>query len=876
MKKLNKHPRLYKKMANALKKLITNKIKIARLKIINGQNKNGFKANGNNILSQQILKPGQQLPNKLLKGTNNNIINQNNNEFNRIINVASFRKIPYNEFILRLTPYDYETYLKMIKMNYTCRLEVHIQNIRSIKFIIGTLLEKWRNIQKAEPKTNLYLIPIRELWIPKELIFFSINDCEKIYDIGDIYTAYGSPSTNILHMKYQWNDEKINLLNINSNINQLNELTNNNNLTIQPVESINESEFRQENKLIRALSRLENSTILNRSHTSIFNNNPINFVSNRAIKANDSEDLFDLSDLEGGDTPSKKKMNNSESPNKDEHSPLFEDKFSKFSEQDSILPFDTELLDPMELLGIDNDKRLDYSISNKVRTPSISKRIHLRHKKISFVNNIKPTQSMINSSFANKSANNKSNSNGLKLRTGYSEVFSNSNNNLNNNLAYTSNNNLSEVSAHINQSNQFCDISKELGKNVLDKNSENKSKIIDLIENKDNKNIHSFGFSKLNNENNVNDSNVNDLTLKNNNINSNSNIDNTSQRKKKKIKFVNNVSKENIQELKEIQKSKNDSMPLIKLEEKKDNNNNQSQKNINLGSTISFGKKEEINFNKVSTKENNLINPILLTATKEKPQTINNEDTSNKKKIILKNNQTSNWQFGMGGGMTRFLGGGNSNFGFGINDTNNFFGQNTIHYNGLFDNGTILKSNLNTSNMFNLDNGYEDNQMSLLINRNEERAQHQPALNNPYIGNIQDNSNINNNCNNSIILNNGIDTNENINLNNNINKEQNVNKNTKEFLNKKRKDNTKKNRGNEKKSKKINDKKNIFSNNNENENIKTPSFQNNLVDNRNGNNIINSSNYSPNRKPMYHPFPYNIDIPLPSKFFEESINNQKK
>ena len=50
MKKLNKHPRLYKKMANTLKKLITNKIKLVRLKMINGQNKNSLKTNGANII----------------------------------------------------------------------------------------------------------------------------------------------------------------------------------------------------------------------------------------------------------------------------------------------------------------------------------------------------------------------------------------------------------------------------------------------------------------------------------------------------------------------------------------------------------------------------------------------------------------------------------------------------------------------------------------------------------------------------------------------------------------------------------------------------------------------------------------------------------
>ena len=208
MKKLNKHPRLYKKMANTLKKLITNRIKLSRPKILQGpQNKSGnnsLKNPGNNNYFQQPQLP---LNNKLNKNINNS-----QNDFSRIINVASFRKIPYNDFILRLTPYDYETYLKMIKMNYSCRLEIHLTNIRPMKFILEVLLEKWKNIPKIEPKINLYLIPIRELWIPKELIFFSINDCDRIYDIGDIYTAYGSPSTNILHMKYQWNEDKLNLL----------------------------------------------------------------------------------------------------------------------------------------------------------------------------------------------------------------------------------------------------------------------------------------------------------------------------------------------------------------------------------------------------------------------------------------------------------------------------------------------------------------------------------------------------------------------------------------------------------------------------------------------------------------------------------------
>ena len=993
-------------MANTLKKLITNKIKFVRLKMINGQNKNSLKTNGTNIIQHHFLKPGQQLQNKLQKGVNNNAgINQtnNNNDFSRIINVASFRKIPYNEFILRLTPYDYETYLKMIKMNYSCRLEVHITNIRPIKYILGVLLEKWRNIPKAEPKINLYLIPIRELWIPKELIFFSTNDCDRIYDIGDIYTAYGSPSTNILHMKYQWNEEKINLninININNNINNNlhnNELSfNNNNLSIQPFDSINDIHLNEPDpRLIKALSKLETSNILNRSHTTIYNNlnnNQINFFSNKAIKADESQDLFDLSDLkdiemgQAEESTDKKNINITESLNRNEEYPLFD---AKFSEQDSILPFDTELLDPMELLGFDkidnNDKKSDNlsnTISIKVRTPSISKKIHLRHKKISFVNNVKPTESMINSSFANKS--NKSNT-ALKLRTGYSEVFSNnnSNNNMNNinNLAYTSNNNLSEVSSHINNSNHYGNngnqggtgmfpnqslIIKSLNKDK-DNNSAYKSQLINFENNSDLKSKSNINYninsnieedSKDNKDNNIYNNSKNN-TL-NNNTNNN---DNTNQRKKKKIKFVNNVSKENIKELKEIQerqRSKNNSLVLDNPENKNNNTNTISTKNINdnknsLFRSFSFGNKnlnqsnQNININNINKennikenniKENNIKdnNINLLTPVKEKILSINNDDSpmyknnnSNKKKIILNNNNHSNnWHYGIGSGITRLLGNNNTNFGFNINDTTPFMGQNTTNYNGFFDNQTIFKSNLNNSNIFHVENQYinEDHQLSqmMFLNRGDERTQVQmintSLINNDGISRLPNSDNGNNNIkennnsynsnqnnidnnnnttiqmnvNNSLIVNNNAglnyntkngnvdDTLEKNNINNNekvfLNKKRNVTKETKDAKEHKTKRNKKTNTS-EKKSKKKDINNNLTNNNNYNLNnnmsLKNPSFNNNYNNNyniRTGNKLMNN-NY-PVNKQYFPPFPYNIDIPLPSRFFEESINNYRK
>ena len=988
MKKLNKHPRLYKKMANTLKKLITNKL--VKLKMINGQNKNSLKSNGTNIIQHHFLKPGQPIQNKMQRGLNNNSgtnITNNTNDFSRIINVASFRKIPYNDFILRLTPYDYETYLKMIKMNYSCRLEIHITNIRPIKYILGVLLEKWKNIPKIEPKINLYLIPIRELWIPKELIFFSLNDCDRIYDIGDLYTAYGSPSTNILHMKYQWNEEKINL---NNNL-QNNNLLENNNLTINPIDSINDingSDYKPDQRLIKALSKFENSNILNRSHTTIYNNlnnNQINFFSNKAIKGDESQDLFDLSDLKdiemgpSGESIDKKNLNITESLNRNEDYPLFDDKnYSKFSEQDSILPFDTELLDPMELLGFDNnDKKSDNlsnTISNKVRTPSISKKIHLRHKKISFVNNVKPTESMINSTFLNKSGNNKGSSTALKLRTGYSEVFSNNNINNVNNLVYTSNNNLSEVSSHINNSNHFGNNNQGgsglfsnqsfMNKNYEkdNKSNKNKSQILNFENYYEKKDIKSKNINLNNNLNFEEDSKDNkESNIINNSKNDtqkNYSNDNTTQRKKKKIKFVNNVSKENIKELKEIQekqKSKNNSSLFDNFENKKNttniiNNSNLTENKTNLvfNSSISFGKSNQnqiqnknneningdINIKKnienILKENNSKDNKILLTPIKEKVLSANNEDSpifknnnSNKKKITINNNFSNNWHYGIGNGLTRLLPN-NSNIGFGINDTTPFMGQNTMNYNGYFDNGTLFKSNLNTSNIFHVENGFmnEDNQLSqmMFMNRGEEKTQPQ-IINNPFIGNeatklpVVNLDNGNNNMNN---INNKINNNSNhsnineyknnnssisMNLNNNNNEIDNNlilglknenkdnnnlncndNNNTKQFLNKKR-NNTKeqkirknKKNNNQNTSEKKSKKNNTLSNNNNNMNLKTPNFANNYnninINSRFGNNGINN-NFQMNRQ-YFPPFPYNIDIPLPSKFFEESNNNFKK
>ena len=860
MKKLNKHPRLYKKMANTLKKLITNRIKLNRPKMISiQQNKglnNSLKNSGNTDYFQQ---PQIVNNNKINKSMNNN------NDFSRIINVASFRKIPYNDFILRLTPYDYETYLKMIKMNYSCRLEVHLTNIRPMKFILEVLLEKWKNIPKLEPKINLYLIPIRELWIPKDLIFFSINDCDRIYDIGDIYTAYGSPSTNILHMKYQWNDDKLNLISNINNLNiQYNEYNNSsqiNNKLPQLNESLIYSESNnKENKL-----QLEASNLLNASHRTFINNNQIinnqiNFNSNRAIKGEESEDILDLSDLDINnsnnneeESDDKKNINISESINQND---AYNTLLDKLSEKESMFPLDTELIDPMELLGIDGDKKFDNlsnSTSNKLRSPTKSKKTHLslRHKKISFVNNIKPTESMINSSFAN----NKGNNSNLKLRTGYSEVFSNNNSNANNinnlnNLAYTSNNNLSEVSSHINNSNHLINYKLE-GERQL---SNNKSQIFNFGNNKsENKEMKSINNILNNNSNIEIDSKLKRSNLTDPNPNNNGTkeniIDNVnpdiSIKKKKKLKFINNVSKENIQEIKE----KN----LSAFDTPENKNNKTSKESI----------KNNFSFESKSKQNNNNNNNI-------KEEIHKTNEKSEKKEINNNNNQSMNWNYG--NGFTRILGNNSNLGGYGLNDTNLFIGQNTLNYNSFFENTNLFKSNLNNSNLFKADHTRhlnEENQLSQIsyMNRLEDRPINQ--------GNIINNS--------SFIGNN----------NSNINDKSESIKNSKEekdYIGKKRKTEEK----NKKKEKKLNSsqknkekksKKNINSNNNNN-NLKTPSFSNNQYNNMNQiqNNMNNfrnelrgiNNNYNMNIINNYANFPYNLDIPLPSKFFEESVNNYKK
>ena len=171
-------------------------------------------------------------------------------------------------------------------------------------------------------------------------------------------------------MKYQWNEDKLNLI---SNLNNLNQYNNsfNNTLLAQQNDSmlLSESNINNNNNNLGNKLKLSASNLLNASHRTFINNNQINFNSNRARKGEESQDMFDLSDFDINnslnneneeESDDKKNINITESLNKND---AYNNILDKLSDQDSMFPLDTELLDPMELLGFDGDKKFD-NLSN--------------------------------------------------------------------------------------------------------------------------------------------------------------------------------------------------------------------------------------------------------------------------------------------------------------------------------------------------------------------------------------------------------------------------------------------------------------------------------------------------------------------------------
>ena len=429
MKRLNKHPRIFKKVANTLKKLIQKQIKLVRSKMINVKN-NGVNKNNTKSYSGNKIIHNNQKQNKPIANSNNE-----QTDFSRIISISAFRKIPYDNFILRLIPYDNQTYINMLKNNYSPKVLIIVSDFKSIHFILKILSEKWKNITKLNPKMALYLIPISEFWIPHELIYFSLNDNKRAYDIGDIYTAYGSPKTNELIMNYQWTDE-IKKFPID------NDKDKDNNIEINNIENYNIS------------NNYQNKNINNQ-----INNNEIN--DNNKISDEENLNKVKLENIKEEDESSKDNVSE-EYYNTDDSCPLLES--------------DLNMFDPLEFLGIDVEKKNNEELksnSSRIRTPSVSKKFYGRKKrKLAFVNNVEPNNQIVNNQFiSNNNLINNNNNNdkdetnktnksiksNSHFRTGYNEIFSQ---NVQNEsmITYTSNNlnnnNLSHISSHINIDNK--------------------------------------------------------------------------------------------------------------------------------------------------------------------------------------------------------------------------------------------------------------------------------------------------------------------------------------------------------------------------------------------------------------------------------------
>ena len=438
MKTLNKHPRLFKKIANTLKKLIQKQIKLVRSKMINVKNNGGNKNNSKTSSNNKIIHNNNNRNKPIANGNNEQT------DFSRIISISSFRKIPYDNFILRLIPYDNETYINMLKNNYSPKVLITVSDYKSIHFILKILSDKWKNIIKINPKMTLYLIPISEFWIPHELIYFSLNDNKRAYDIGDIYTAYGSPKTNELIMNYQWTDE----------------------IKKFPIENDKDKESNKDNNSIEKNNLIQNNNFQNKKINK--NNNNENIKKNIFDEENNMKIKDNIEDNVKEEDESSNNNLSEDYNNTDDSCPLLES--------------DLNMFDPLEFLGIDVEKKNNVELksnSSRVRTPSVSKKfIGRKKRKLAFVNNVEINSQIINNPFNNNNNNingnnnksknetnqtNKSNKSNSHFRTGYNEIFSQnlqnesiltytSNNDLNNNL--NNNKNLSQISSHININNK--------------------------------------------------------------------------------------------------------------------------------------------------------------------------------------------------------------------------------------------------------------------------------------------------------------------------------------------------------------------------------------------------------------------------------------
>ena len=115
MKKLNKHPRLFKKAALSLKKLIVNRLnsfrskKMKRVSLIMNNTKEKTQEKATYRCRESKYSYG-------MPSSSNGQI--------KFLDLDYCRKIPFERFYIRLHPFNSETYLRMIENNYGSRLEI--------------------------------------------------------------------------------------------------------------------------------------------------------------------------------------------------------------------------------------------------------------------------------------------------------------------------------------------------------------------------------------------------------------------------------------------------------------------------------------------------------------------------------------------------------------------------------------------------------------------------------------------------------------------------------------------------------------------------------------------------------------------------------
>ena len=265
-KNLLKKPKLYKKVANHLKKIVSSKLKQLRKKSTL-KNVTTIHHNEENLPSN-FLKMNEDYVdsnfNKDSRQSSETLIN-NMLIFELIKNYKSeedVKKSPFSRFTVRINPINYDSYYKVLQAGKNPKLEIIVNSARSVVSVVSFLEEKYskcityknyisifpvgkfwdsnyfnlnylncrissfeKNLHKEESKSeeikkrrkemdyNKLLVEISKL-NNKEILVFKKSNNYLFYkedkefsflnsvDFGDLWYGYGKPNTNVIYMFY--------------------------------------------------------------------------------------------------------------------------------------------------------------------------------------------------------------------------------------------------------------------------------------------------------------------------------------------------------------------------------------------------------------------------------------------------------------------------------------------------------------------------------------------------------------------------------------------------------------------------------------------------------------------------------------------------